>query len=328
MLRGFCLILLIVSSCPWLASPSHGASSASVKVSDQDQASHPLAGRIWAVEEARFITPETLLNRIAERSHALLGERHGHREHHRLQAWITGELARQKGPGHARILAYEMIPVSRQEEIDAHFRNDPTGIAGLGDALQWDRSGWPDWRRHYAPIAEAFAPAAPFILGANLAPESLRAILDGGFAALDSSLRAVLRLDDVPAEPLRSMALLMEAAHGHILGRDRAKAFAAAQFARDAQMANILLRQEPGHGFAVLIAGYGHVRKDHGVPWHMERQKEGSLSATFALAMIVVEEGNLMPGDYAGPIHAETLPFDAVWFTASDIQNPERDAPK
>ena len=49
---------------------------------------HPLTGRIWDVQEARFIDEATLLRRLYGARFVLLGEMHDNVDHHVLQARV------------------------------------------------------------------------------------------------------------------------------------------------------------------------------------------------------------------------------------------------
>ena len=83
-----------------------------------------------------------------------------------------------------------------------------------------------------------------------------------------------------------------------------------AQRARDAVMAHALAVQRE-HG-AVLIAGNGHVRRDFGVPYHLERLAPGASVASVAL--MEAQPDRLHPGDYAGRANPR---FDYLWFTSA-----------
>ena len=89
---------------------------------------HPLAGRIWVVDEARFIPPHGLVERLWARKFVLLGERHDNPDHHRIQAWITNRLiARGRRPA----LVMEMFRAGQQTRIDAYLTANPGDSLGL-----------------------------------------------------------------------------------------------------------------------------------------------------------------------------------------------------
>src|SRR2546430_14763230 len=80
---------------------------------------------------------------------ALLGERHDHPEHHEFQAWL---LRRMVESGRRPALAFEMLDTTQAPALARHLATAPRDAAGLGDAVGWGASGWPDWRL-YQPIA-------------------------------------------------------------------------------------------------------------------------------------------------------------------------------
>ena len=84
------------------------------------------------------------------------------------------------------------------------------------------------------------------------------------------------------------------------------------QWARDARMAASLARGGQRDG-AVLIAGAGHARRDHGVPAHLARQAPGAGVAS--VAFLEVDPAAARAGDYAPRFASDALPFDYVWFT-------------
>jgi uncharacterized iron-regulated protein len=84
------------------------------------------------------------------------------------------------------------------------------------------------------------------------------------------------------------------------------------QWARDARMAASLARGGQRDG-AVLIAGAGHARRDHGVPAHLARQAPGA--AVASVAFLEVDPAAARAGDYAPRFASDALPFDYVWFT-------------
>ena len=73
-----------------------------------------------------------------------------------------------------------------------------------------------------------------------------------------------------------------------------------AQFLKDRIMAHEL-RSQAGTGRGVLIAGNGHIRKDYGVPQHLD----GAVS----LAFIEVRPGTHEVSEY------DISPYDYVYFT-------------
>jgi uncharacterized iron-regulated protein len=276
-------------------------------------ADHPLVGRIWRVSDGRFVGREELASALVRADLVLLGETHDNPDHHRIQAWATRRIvAAGKRPG----IALEMIRADQQDIVDAHFRSRPGDAFGLGPALGWDHSGWPEWR-HYAQIVAPVAgsSSSPVVLGANLPGPMIRAIARDGFKALGGNRVGALALDrPIPESVYGAVEREIVDSHcGHVQG-SRARAFAAIQIARDAALADgILTAADRARGSAVLIAGTGHVRRDRGVPMHLTRRRATAL--TVVLAPLEVRDAATAPADYAAAFGASLLPFDFVWFT-------------
>src|SRR5205085_10420678 len=103
---------------------------------------------------------------------------------------------------------------------------------GLGDALDWRRSGWPPWPM-YSPIAEAALGAGLPIVAANLSEADTAVLRRGG--ALDPASSARLGLDrTLPEDVRRRMAVDITEGHCGQLPESAIDGFVAVQRARDA----------------------------------------------------------------------------------------------
>jgi uncharacterized iron-regulated protein len=269
---------------------------------------HPLTGRIWASSAGAFIEPQQLLARLATARFVLLGEKHDNPDHHRLQAWHVRELL---AAGRRPAVAFEMLSEAQADALRRHLAAAPTDAAGLGPAVAWERSGWPDWAQ-YRPIAEAALRAGVPILPANIPPVTARAVARGSLAALDPALVSRYALDrPLPGAAAASLAEELRQAHcGHI-AEPMLAGMATAQRARDARMAESLVTGG-GRDGAVLIAGAGHVRNDRGVPAYLAAREPGSRVAS--VAFVEVQDSRVTARAHAAPFD-DDLPFDYVWFT-------------
>lgn len=270
---------------------------------------HPLVGRIWDAAAGQFVEPSQVVPRLARARFVLLGERHDHPDHHRLQAWIVrGLLAAGRRPA----LAFEMFTLADAPAITRHLATAPRDAAGLGEATDWKRSGWPDWAM-YQPIAQAALDAGLPIVPANLAPATVRAVRREGAAALDPALTARWGLDRPLAAHLHeSLVREIRQAHCDQAPESIIPAMVAVQRARDAQMAESLLGAPAADG-AVLIAGAEHVRTDRGVPASLSRRQPEATVAS--VAFVEVQDAAGTPDAYRARFGAERLPFDLIWFT-------------
>ena len=262
---------------------------------------HPLVGTIRDGATGATLTPDALVARLAARRFVLLGEKHDNADHHRLQAWVLRELV---AAGRRPAVALEMINADQSEALARYLAASPADASGLGDALEWKRSGWPAWSM-YEPIAAAALDARLPLVAANLSRAATTSIRQGGVAALDAATLSRLGLDRPLPDDVRAR-LTTEIQDGHCgqLPERMIDGFVAVQRARDAYMA-AALREAGGDG-AVLIAGTGHVRRDMGVPRSLPA------ADVVSLAFVEVTTGTSAP-----------LPYDYVWFTPrTDERDP------
>lgn len=118
---------------------------------------------------------------------------------------------------------------------------------------------------YYAPLIGRAIDVGTPIVAANLSREAARKVMRDGFAALGAGRARELALDQA-WDANREERLRREIIAGHCghVQDDLLPRLVAAQRARDALMADVLL----GHitGGAVGIVGRGHARRDIGVP--------------------------------------------------------------
>mgnify|MGYP001570361948 CR=1 FL=1 len=253
---------------------------------------HPLAGRVWDVRAAAFVSADEVYRRAVTARPVILGEVHDNPEHHRLQRSALEALAQHGGP---RALAMEQFDAEHQEAIDA-ARAKGADIETLADAGRFDRAGW-DWPAYRRLVEFALERGWPLI-AANLSRAQAGTILAdpsrSGLPAAGAALREALERD------------LIE---GHCGKRPDAKQLAAmveAQRARDARMARAL-QERPDRG-SVLIAGNGHARRDRGMPLYLAG------SDIVSIGYMEVECGKIAPRDYLSDF-ATPQSFDYLWFT-------------
>lgn len=261
---------------------------------------HPLVGKVWVPERRAFASPDDLIAAVARADAVLLGETHDNADHHALQAWVVRALART---ARKPAVAFEMIDSGQKPALDAHLAAHPGDLAGLGTAIAWDKSGWPDWSL-YRPIAEA-AGSAP--VPANLARADTRALGKG--QAPD--LAARLGVDQMlPFPEQQAMEAEIQESHCGMLPAAALAPMVTVQRARDAVMAQAMTDGMNAGSRMVLIAGTGHVRADRGVP---RRLPIGA--KVLSVAFLEVAEGETDPAAYAALYNETRLPFHMVMFT-------------
>jgi uncharacterized iron-regulated protein len=270
---------------------------------------HPLVGRVWDVAVGEFIDSTSLVDRLTRGRFILLGEKHDNPDHHRLQAWLLRALI---AAGRRPALGFEMFTVDDAPAIAHQLAAHPTDAVALANAVNWQRSGWPDWAM-YQPIAEAALQAKLPVVATNLSPATARALGHSGASALDSALAARLTLDrQLAADTQAAMAEEIRDSHCGYASDHRVEAMLLVQRARDAQMAESLATAGQPDG-AVLIAGAGHVRRDYGVPIYLAQRAPGT--SVISMAFLEVSQDKRNPPDYAARFRHQALPFDYVWFT-------------
>jgi uncharacterized iron-regulated protein len=270
---------------------------------------HPLVGRIWDVRAARFVDERTLGEGIRRGWFVLLGEKHDNADHHRLQARLVRALI---AAGRRPAVLFEMLDADQAPALARYLAAHPADASGLDAAVDWKRSGWPDWA-FYRPIAEAALDAGLPILAANLSRVTTRSLARDGLAALD--LREAARLGlDRPLAPATDAQMAAEIREAHCGSASEAMVsrMVLVQRARDAEMGERMAAAGRDGG-AVLIAGFGHVRRDRGVPADLERRVPGA--RIVSVAFLEVSAGEVEPGAYAAGFERDVLPYDYVRFT-------------
>ncbi|QBF26611.1 iron(III) ABC transporter [Pseudomonas tructae] len=252
---------------------------------------HPDLGVIRDLASGRSLTPQQLVERLAGVPRVLVGEQHDNPDHHAVQLWLLRELAKQRPQGS---LLMEMLTPDQQPRIDA-LHAEIAGGAPANDliqALAW-QPGW-DWSL-YGPLV-TYALRQPYpLLAANLERAQImqiytqRPVLEGK-ASTTRQVQSTL-LDDI------------RQSHCGLLPEAQMPAMLAVQQQRDRHMAERLLAAQ---GPVLLLAGAFHVRKDLGVPLHLDDLGSAQGNAVLILA----EVGKTVTAERA----------DFVWYTAAQAE--------
>lgn len=303
------LFVALIVSCvfPALATADAPWESWQSRLSTDD----PLVGRIWSARSKTYITPQQLADALGSARFVLLGETHDNPDHHRLQAWLISRLA---ASGQRPAVVMEMISEDKADALQSYLADPGANPAGLGNALDWQKSGWPDWRI-YQPIAEAALGVGLRIAAGDAARSRIRRVGREGFDALSAPERATLALDSDLSPPLaRSLLEELFDSHCQMVPREAMTPMARVQRFRDAVLADSLLRESAKHGIgSVLVAGNGHVRKDRAVPWYLARRSPGDKVVS---VMLIEVDGKATTPDELMPTYPDGRPAsDFVWFT-------------
>ncbi len=256
---------------------------------------------------------ETYLAReLARHRYVLLGEKHDNPEHHLIQARL---LARMLELGRRPALVWEMVPRGKQRAIDVLAAGGHADPDRFADAVGWAESGWPDWNI-YRPVAEvALAARLPMVAG-NIDRETVGQLARNPESA-DPILRKTLRLEArLPADVRGAVAEEIYRGHCALVPHERLEPMIRVQVARDASLAEAMVRAATTADGAVLIAGGQHARRDIGAGYHLAHR----FGARDIVSLALIERGGEEP---ALPDAALSRKFDFVWFT--DRAYPDRD---
>jgi len=261
-------------------------------------ADHPLLGRIWSPREGQIIALARLHAALAAAPVVLLGEVHDNPDHHRIQAWAVGAVAEGAKSGGLAVV-FEQIRADQQHAVDRLAQTSAGSLssAQLFQVLEWEETGWPS-AEIYRPLFEVVIASDAAILAGHPTRERVQAVAKAGAVALDPWERSRLDLAR-PLPPTLGDSLLDELAASHcgLMPKSALANMAEAQRYRDAHLARAVAEAAARHDRAILIAGNGHVRRDRGVPWHLERMAPEKPVVTVAL--VEVEAGKDEAAAYA-----------------------------
>lgn len=298
-----------------LALPAAAAEPPGAPWRAPELADHPLVGDIREAATGLPLTPQQVIDRAAEATYVILGERHDNPDHHAIQAWITRALADR---GTEPAVVYEMFETDKQDAIDSYLADDPADASGLGEAVDWAESGWPAWEL-YQPMADTAVAHGQPILAGNLALDAVRDIARQGLETLDEDLVARLDLLETDGPAILS-AMTVDVREGHcdLMPEEAIAPMVTVQRARDAMMAATMREAVAMDDVdqAILITGNGHARLDRGVPLRL-RNMGVPASEILVIAPIEVREDEQRVEAYADAWGSVTgnPPFDVVWFT-------------
>ncbi len=182
----------------------------------------------------------------------------------------------------------------------------PTPAAGAGgDVLRralkasgFDAKGW-RWPLH-EPLFAAIARASTPLRGGNLERDAARRLAREGVGVLPADLAPWIA--SAPLTGSARAALEQDLLQGHCghLGASRMPGLVAAQHGRDAAMAQALMNEltcassTPAARTEILLAGNGHVRRDHGA--YQEAAVRRALSPSPQSTPLVSTVAALRPG--------------------------------
>ncbi|MBU1861426.1 MAG: ChaN family lipoprotein [Gammaproteobacteria bacterium] len=254
---------------------------------------HAELGQIVELRTGAQLTPAQLLARLAAAPKVLVGERHDNPDHHALQLWLLRALATPRPQGS---LLLEMLTPNQQIKVDQARAAIAAEQApqDMLDALAW-QPGWP-WSLYGPLVQHALRQPYP-LLAANLEQREIMQIYTQ-VPQLEGEASTALPVREALFKQIRQ-------SHCDLLPESQLPAMLAVQQQRDRRMAEALIAAPAP---SLLFAGAFHVRRDLGVPLHLQ-----DLHADQSLQVLILSE--------AGSAVSATS-ADYAWYTPP---RPEQD---
>ena len=254
----------------------------------------------------------SLARQLASHRFVLLGEKHDNPEHHLIQARVLAEMI---ALGRRPAVVWEMVPRGKQAALDDLADRGNVDPDRFAEAVGWADSGWPDWK-YYRPIAEVALTAGLPMVAGNIDRETVGRLARNP-ESVDPDLVNALGLNVPLPDGVRdAVEEAVYRGHCELVPRERLEPMIRVQVARDASLAEAMVRAAATADGAVLIAGGQHVRRDIGAGYHLIYRFEARDAASLAL----LERGAEPP---AVPDETLSRKFDFVWFTKR--AHPDRD---
>lgn len=194
------------------------------------------ADAAWLARLERWPTVDALL----------LGEQHDADAH---QRWQQGTVRWLADRGRLAAVVLEMADAGAGTDGLPQDADE----AQVRAALLWRDEAWP-WQR-YAPVVMAAVAAGVPVRGGNLPRSRMRGAMHD--TALDTHL---------PPAALALQRQAIDDGHCGLIPADRLMPMVRVQLARDASLARAVVQARQDGRTVLLVAGYGHARRDVGVP--------------------------------------------------------------
>lgn len=267
---------------------------------------HPLIGKIWDMNNRRFMDEADLLAVMGKADVLLLGETHDNPQHHDLQLKL---LKARIESGARPALLMEQLDTESQPALDLALADSDPGVAlntATGLITFTDR-------QFYRPfLAVAIDNKLP-VIAANISSRQLQPVIWNGFAAYDAAALKRMAVDEVWSDSRQTYMLShIGGAHcGQI--RDELRAgLTRSQRLRDALMADAAV-SSIGRGI-VAIVGSSHARRDIGMPLYLAARDPAA--HIFSIGFVEVIPGLDEPETYETASASGNPPFDVIWFSS------------
>lgn len=306
------LLTLVILCATWIAQPAARAEQPRGGWTSDKFRDHPLVGTIWSFGKGAPVSLNNMITDLREADIILIGEIHDNLDHHQIQALILAKLVTtQLRPA----IVWEMVPQSKQPILNAYNVKPIHDADQLGTALNWSKTGWPDWAI-YKPIAGVAAKWNLPMFAGDANRSEIRKLGRNGINIFPPKVRKKLALDGALPGPLRkSLDVELKASHCDMMPDSGLAMMANVQRLRDGQLAESLLRARKASptGHALLIAGSGHTRADRGVPWVLRRLAPGLKVLSIAAVEVSSDVKSASELVVTDPMGKPTA--DYIWIT-------------
>ena len=231
-----------------------------------------------------------LFGRMADSPIVMLGEVHDNATQHRIRGSLLLDWVRVK-PQRPTALVFEHLDREHDDELRRVQRRagrKGTPAAGdsdapvpsldeLLDAARFDRSAW-GWPVHQ-PLFEAAQASEATWIAANFSRASARRLSRDEGGDVEPALRSVVQSARWSEEAQRMLEQALIQGHCNRLPPSALPGMTRVQRLRDAALALPLL--DGAERRSMLLAGNGHVRRDHGVPRYLGALEREALVVGF-----------------------------------------------
>ncbi len=267
---------------------------------------HPLVGKIFSTEAQQWITQTQLMQTLHEKQFVLLGETHTNPDHHIGQAQLIEQLISKSN---SVVLVFEMLSYDEW----SGFRLPGLEVNELTDKLKQTAGRW-DWDI-YNPILQLQVEHQLPMVGANLTRAQLDKYSSGELCEVARNNLILNACNVLNEQQQQAIKQLIFDAHCEYLPMANTQPMMQVQAAKDASFALSMADEQAQQ--VVLIAGAVHVRKDIGVPVHLQELGYDVDKSTVSLAFINVQPDKNHVSDYFGSSDAAQQ-FDYLLFTPSE----------
>ncbi|OQS61457.1 hypothetical protein ASU3_01550 [Actinobacillus suis] len=255
-----------------------------------EQQLHSL-GNIIDLKTQQSLSLSELLQRLPTYTYVLIGEEHDQPVHHQIETYLVQKLE-QKRPLAAVVL--EMLSVDQQAQI-SHLQQSQTPLFAEEIPAQIGWKHW-DWHQYQDLIISRLSSTTPLI-AANLTETEVKTLYAGA-----QPLRGSI---SVTPQVQTQLAQLIQA--HHTLPTDILEKTVTVQQFRDRRMAEMLVKNtQNSTAYALLVAGNNHVRKDLGVPLHLQDFDKKNKAKTISI---------MLKSQYSEAKAVTLQQADYVWFT-------------